>query len=188
MLYRVFPHQTGAGPTDWGGPLYVARLRQGVGRHDNPMQYGALYASRSPESAIAESIQKFRGQTLTDADLELADGRRTTLATIDDSALDAAGLPLVDLDDPQALLDHELRPSRVATRHREVTQPAALAIFDEGAAGLGWWSTLEASWANVTLFAPRATGHLTLAAEPEPLSVSHPALRAVAAELGVGLR
>ena len=156
MLYRVFPQLPAAGPMEWGGALYVARVRQGVGRHDNPLQYGALYVSRSPESAVAESIQKFRGQTLTDADLELVDGRRYALAAIDDAALPAAGLQTVDLDEPRELVQRDLRPSRIATRLRERTQPVALAIFDEGAAGIGWWSTLEASWPNVTLFAPRS--------------------------------
>ncbi len=192
MLYRVFPQLPTAGLSEWGGPLYVARVRQGVGRHDNPLHYGALYLSRSPESAVAESIQKFRGQTLTDGDLELVDGRRYALASIDDASLgDAslgdAGPAVIDLDQPRELMRRDLRPSRVATRLRERTQPMALAIFDEGAAGIGWWSTLEASWPNVTLFAPRAVEHLSLAADPEPLSVSHPALITAANLLGLRL-
>ena len=187
MLYRVFPQLPAAAPSEWGGPLYVARVRQGVGRHDNPLHYGALYMSRSPESAVAESIQKFRGQTLTDGDLELVDGRRYALAAIDDGALANASLPVVDLDEPRELVQRDLRPSGVATRHRERTQPTALAIFDEGAAGIGWWSTLEASWPNVTLFAPRVLEHLSLAGPPEPLSVRHPALIAAADLLGLRL-
>jgi hypothetical protein len=56
-----------------------------------------------------------------------------------------------------------LRPSRVATRARDVTQPQALALHDRHveAAGLRWWSTFEAQWLNVTLF-DRAASALRL--------------------------
>jgi hypothetical protein len=41
----------------------------------------------------------------------------------------------------------------VATRRRDVTQPQALELFRSGKdAGLRWWSTYEALWANVTVF------------------------------------
>ena len=58
----------------------------------------------------------------------------------------------VDLDRPDVLAERGLRPSLVATRHREVTQPQALAIHETGADGVRWWSTFESLWANVTLF------------------------------------
>ena len=56
-----------------------------------------------------------------------------------------------------------LRPSRVATRERDVTQPQALALLERhpDAAGLRWWSTFESLWANVTLF-DRAASKLQL--------------------------
>src|SRR5690606_23050314 len=62
--------------------------------------------------------------------------------------------PLVDLDDPAVLRRERLRPSRVATRERDVTQPQALALYARHpeAAGLRWWSTYESLWANVTIF------------------------------------
>jgi hypothetical protein len=61
---------------------------------------------------------------------------------------------LVDLDDPVVLRRERLRPSRVATRDRHITQPQALALHDRHrkAMGLRWWSTYEALWINVTLF------------------------------------
>ena len=51
----------------------------------------------------------------------------------------------------------------MATRDRHVTQPWARAIFEAhaSAAGLRWWSTYEAQWANVTLF-DRAADRLRL--------------------------
>lgn len=63
-------------------------------------------------------------------------------------------LNLVDLDDPIVLDREQLRPSRVATRFREVTQTQARALYTSypRMMGLRWWSTFEASWINVTLF------------------------------------
>ncbi len=183
MIYRVFPLAPGAAPTEEGGPLFVPRALQGSSRHDNPEHYGALYASRVPESAVAERIQAFRGRQLTDVHFQRADGRRYALASIDESGL----ADVVDLDDPAQLLHRALRPSLVATRRRSDTQPIALGIFQEGASGLGWWSTLEASWANVTLFAERATPSLRQAGPPELLTVDHPVVRTAAELLGVSI-
>src|SRR6202011_5227589 len=66
-------------------------------------------------------------------------------------------------------------PSVVATGQRSVTQAYAVGQFERhtGAAGLRWWSTLEASWIQVTLF-DRALSGLsvrgarTLALDDEP--------------------
>ena len=177
-LYRVFPWA----PRRFVRPLDVPRERQGANRHDNPDRYTALYLSREAESAVAEAIQAFRGRTLTDRDLERADGRRLALAALDDAAVP----PLVDLDDPTVLLAWSWRPSQVATRDRATTQAIARALFDDGAAGCSWWSSLEASWTNVTLFGRRA-GPMGLAAPVEPLTVMHPSLIAAARRHGVTL-
>ncbi len=182
MLYRVFRATSGAGPIERGGPLYVPRDRQGAGRHDEPGRYGAWYAARTPEAAVAEVLQAFRGRDLVDADLALVGGAHQSLAVVEDAALGA----LVDLDDPGILTEHGWRPSRVASRDRSVTQPMAVRAFDAGALGLSWWSTLDAAWTNVTLFAERtiATGTLAVVAT-ERLSVRHPAVQAAAAHLGI---
>lgn len=182
MLYRVFPLLPGAPIRDPGGALYVPRERQGAGRHDHPDHYGALYVSRVPESAVAERIQAFRGQTLDDADLRL-EGVANALATFNDSAVD----DIVDLDEPGELTRRQLRPSVVATRDRRVTREIALRIFEEGVPGFAWWSTLESTWPNLTLFAERASARLTLAASPELLTVRHPVVRAAAGAIGVRL-
>lgn len=162
----------------------MPRARQGSGRHDNPDLYGALYAARSPESAIAERVQGFRGQRLTGADLRLADGRPWALGTIDDARLP----PLVDLDDPGQLARRRLRPSMVATRDRPGTRGIARGIFAEDVPGFSWWSTLESSWTNVTLFAEVALAHLEVIGDPEPLSIQLPALRSAAEVLGIPVR
>lgn len=180
MLHRVFRRIDGADPAARGGPLHVPRDRQGSGRHDSPARYGAFYAARTPEAAVAEVIQAFRGRDLEPDDLIAADGSSLALAVLDDSGLGG----LVDLDEPAVLVDNAWRPSEVASRTRSLTQPMAVRCFDAGAAGLSWWSTLDAAWTNVTLFAERAIepGVVTVAAV-EPLELTHPAVVAAADHL-----
>ena len=179
MLYRVFSQRPDAAPD----PFAVPRHFQGGGRHDNPDQYTALYLAREPISAVAERIQGFRGQRLTESMFTRPDGRLDALAEIDD-----AGWPeLVDLDDPLVLAAHELRPSRVATGDRPTTQRLALDLFMTGAAGLSWWSTLEASWTNLTIFEERLAAASRRIASIEPLSLVHPAVREAAEHLLIEL-
>ncbi len=73
----------------------------------------------------------------------------------------------------------------MATRDRAVTQPQALALYraHAGAAGLRWWSTWEAQWANVTLF-DRAAPRLRLV-EVAELTLDHAALIAAAEFFGL---
>lgn len=181
MLYRLFPWSPLAGEGEPGGPFFNPRRQQGSGRHDRPDLYGALYLSRSEVSCVAEWLAAFRGQTLVEEDLTRTDGRSWALVGFDDSRVDQ----LIDLDEPDELSRRSVRPSRVATQRRPVTQQLAAALFAEGAAGFCWWSTLEASWANATLFAERALPRLALAGGPRPLTVDDPAFRGAADALGV---
>jgi hypothetical protein len=180
MLYRCHPLDPRARPTDEGGSLHVPRPLQGGGRHDNPDRYGALYTSRSPASVIAEVLRYLRRHTVTEIDLS-SDGRPLVLAALDESRLD----DLVDLDDPRTLVVRDLRPSRVATGNRRPTRHMALALYDEGIVGFEWWSTIEASWINVTLFEDRAVERLSVVSDPEPLTLDHPAVREAAEAVGV---
>ena len=181
-LWRVVALGERASPREPGGALWFPRAFQGAGRHDNPDLYGCLYVSEDPTSAVAEALAPFRGSgSLRPAMLERA-GRRLALVAVDlpDDAV------LVDLDEPRVLRAERLRPSVVATRRRSITQDYAAAIFSRRAeaVGLRWWSTLEASWINVTLF-DRAARRLR-ARDPEPLAPDSAAV-AEAAEL-LGLR
>jgi hypothetical protein len=175
MLYRVFPWDPDSTPD----PLAVRRDLQGTGRHDNPEHYGAIYLAKEPISAVAERIQGFRGQILVASDLRRPKGRRLALATIDDSALPE----LTDLDDPRVLVRLRRRPSRIATGDRRETQSLALDRFAAGDVGLAWWSTLEASWINVTLFDVRVT--IDTVAEVTLLTLSHDSVRAAKDRLGI---
>jgi hypothetical protein len=179
MLYRVFPWVRGARASEPGGPLFVPRFDQGSGRHDNDA-YGVLYLSRSKVSPIAEQLKDYVGRPWRETRL-LREGSPLSLASIDEGALDG----LLDLDDPRNLVTRRLRPSGVATRRRKVTQGMALRIYQEGVSGFEWWSTIEASWINVTLFEDRVVDRLSLASEPEPLTLDHPAVREAAEAVGV---
>lgn len=181
MLHRLFPWTPGAPPSEPGGALFNPRRQQGSGRHDQPQAYGALYFSRSELSPLAEWLAAFRGQGLEATDLQRTDGRRWALASFDDSALGA----LPDLDEPAQLLQRDLRPSQVATHRRPVTQHLAASLFAEGLPGFCWWSTLESSWSNVTLFAERALPSLRLAGQPREVSIGDPLLIAAATAVGV---
>jgi hypothetical protein len=178
-LWRVLPWDDGVRPREPGGALWFPRPFQGSGRHDNPDRYGCLYVAEEPASAVAEALASFRGAgDLRDAMLERS-GRRLALVAIDlpDDT------PLVDLDEPRVLRAERLRPSVVATRRRTLTQEYAGRIHERhpDVAGLRWWSTLESSWLNVTLF-DRAASRLR-ARPPQFLAVEDDPAVATAAEL-----
>jgi hypothetical protein len=180
-LWRVLPWDGRARPREAGGALWFPRPFQGSGRHDNPGRYGCLYVTEEPVSAVAEALAPFRGAGNLDPSMLDRAGRTLALVAVDlpDDA------PLLDLDEPRVLRSERLRPSTVATRVRPTTQEyaARLHAVHEDAAGLRWWSTLESSWINVTLF-DRAARRLRARA-PEPLTVAHPAVGAAAELLGL---
>lgn len=179
-LWRVFPYNPGAEPGAPGHPLFVPRLLQGAGRHDNPDLYGALYLSESPLAAIAEHIAHLRGQTLDDADLARGGLR---LSTVQFELPTNARIH--DLDDPTVLARLRLKPSEVATRNRATTQRWAARVYRSrpAAGGLRWWSTLAASWLHVTLFAERYP--MRVMSAPQPLHLGHPEVMRAAEQLGI---
>lgn len=181
ILYRCFAWARRAGETGEDGPLWFPRRFQGDGRHDNPDLYGCLYLADRPVSCLVEQLARFRGQRLSPSFLQRR-GLPLALARLDLS--DDA--PLVDLDDPAVLGLEGLRPSRVATRTRDVTQPQARTLYRRhvAAAGLRWWSTYEALWANVTVFERAATFLRT--DELRPLSLTDPSVIEAADFLGLG--
>ena len=149
ILYRCFAWDERARANQQDGPLWFPRSFQGEGRHDNPDIYGCLYLADSALSCIVEQLARFRSQRLTPSLLRRR-GLPLGLAELELSA----NAELANLDDPTVLSSEGLRPSVVATRQRNVTQPQARKLYEQNAeiAGLSWWSTYEALWINVTLF------------------------------------
>ena len=182
ILWRVLPWDPSARPRNPGGALWFPRTFQGTARHDNPGRYGCLYVAESAVGAVAETLAPFRGTGDLDPDMLTRMGRALGLAELelDDRAA------LLDLDDPSVLVREALRPSAVATGARRATQAAAARLFDAhpDAAGLRWWSTLEASWANVTVF-DRAADRLRVR-RVRPLAPGDDDVRAAARFLGLG--
>jgi len=182
ILHRCLAWNERAAPDAPDGALWFPRPYQGEGRHDNPVVYGCLYLSEQPLSCVVEQLARFRGQRLTPA-LLLRRGLPLALAELelpDDTQL-------VDLDEPTVLRRERLRPSRIATRDRAVTQPQALALHEKHAeaAGLRWWSTFESQWLNVTLF-DRAASALRLGSV-RTLEVADDQIAAAADVLGLRL-
>jgi hypothetical protein len=181
LLYRVFAWERRAGERVAGGPLFNPRAHQGAGRHDNPEFYGAIYCSGLEVSAIAEWLAPFRGRSVSDVDFRRTDAREIAVVALDDTELDG----VLDLDDPSVLASRSLRPSVVATHDRPITQEIARRLYNEGVPGIGWWSTLESRWPNVTLFAERALSSLSVAEGPRVLTTGDPAVLAAARAIGV---
>jgi hypothetical protein len=149
ILYRCFAWNEHASPREADGPLWCPRIFQGEGRHDNPDLFGCLYVSDRPLASIVEQLARFRGQRLLPSLLK----RRGLPLALAELELDDPA-DLIDLDDPAVLRRERLRPSLVATRQRETTQPQARMIYERhpSSAGLRWWSTYESLWVHVTLF------------------------------------
>jgi hypothetical protein len=180
-LWRVLPWDPSARVGRPGHALWVPREYQGSGRHDAPDRYGCLYLAEVAVSAVAETLAPFRGTGDLHPELLVRSGRQLALAELE-LAGDAT---LIDLDDPAVLVTESLRPSIVATGQRSVTQAYAVGQFDRHseAAGLRWWSILEASWIQLTLF-DRALGRLSVR-DVRTLAIDDEAVIAAASYLGL---
>ncbi len=183
ILWRLLPRAPDVAPSTPGGALWFPRELQGTGRHDNPDLYGCLYASESPVSAVAEALAPFRGTGALSSAMLFRASLPLALARLELED----GSELVDLDDPRVLARTRLRPSRVATKARVTTQEYAARLFGEHrtAAGLRWWSTLEASFANVTLYDRAASGLRLI--DLEPLTLDRSSTREAADLLGLAI-
>lgn len=180
-LWRALPLDSGAKAREAGGPLWFPRLQQGGGRHDNPDLYGCLYVAEDPVSAVAELLAPFRGTGRLLPSMLIRYGKPLALAAIEIED----GATVIDLDDPATLLAIDLRPSQVATRRRTATQRQAAEFYESHprAVAIRWWSTLESSWINWTLF-DRAGGLLRVA-EIRDLTVGEPVVDEAAEFLGL---
>lgn len=180
-LWRVLPWDPSAADGSPGHPRWVPRALQGTARHDAPQRYGCLYLAQDAVSAVAETLAPFRGVGELDEGLLTRAGRPLALAALE---LSESG-SLLDLDDPAVLVDEAMRPSTVASGRRALTRAYAEALFDRHpqAAGLRWWSTLESTWINVTLF-DRAVDGLVVT-DVEPLTVDDDVVVAAAAHVGL---
>ncbi|MFY2862027.1 RES domain-containing protein [Mycobacterium sp. THU-M104] len=177
----MLPWDPSARPGEPGHAVWIPRQHQGRGRHDAPDRYGCLYLAEAPVSAVAEMLAPFRGTGDLHPDFLVRSGRQLALAELEL----AHNATLIDLDEPAVLVEESLRPSVVATNRRSVTQAYAIAQYERHptAAGLRWWSALEASWIQITLF-DRATADLGVDSV-RVLSVGDETVLAAATHLGL---
>lgn len=180
-IWRVFPWDPRARSGQSFSPSYLPTA-QGTGRFDLPGRAsGVLYTAETPEHAIGERIQFYRGQVLDTSDLIVA-GKALALAS--------AALPpeirgnVADLCDPRVLARLRTRPDEAAFRQRQTTQRIAETVFASGQSGLRWWSAFFGEWHSVVIFRERLTAPLTWSA-PEPLSIDDARVREAARLLGI---
>lgn len=156
-LWRVCPHAPAAAEGEPGHPLYLPKI-QGAGRIDNPDLYRVFYVGDSAAGAVAERFGNLG--VWTDAMFEsgsATSGRRLSL--IEYEAVQS--LAVLDLDEPSALLKRGLRPSKVVTPDRAITQRWARAIHAERVwDGIRWWSYWDPRWSSFGLW---TTSKLTVA-------------------------
>lgn len=187
-LWRVFPWDRDAAEGAPFSPSFVPEPT-GRGRFDLPPRLSpVLYLAESPEHAVAEFLHPWRGRSIDDRHLIRA-GRRLAAVEV---RWHASAADVVDLCDRAVLTRLAVPPDRIASRHRVVTQPIAQRVWEDGAAGLRWWSRFWGDWHTAVVFTGRASVAGSRAdvrfGGPEPLQLDSPAVVEAADLLGIGRR
>lgn len=179
--WRVFPWDSDAAVGEPFSPDSVPPS-QGQGRFDLPgTPAGVIYLAETPEHAVAEMIQHYRGHRLEEADLRAA---AHPLALVRVTLAVPVAERVVDLCDPEVLVRLGIRPDETASGNRRLTQRIAGGIHSAGYSGLRWWSALLGDWHTLVLFRDRL-GAAVEFATPEPLELSHVAVRDAMRALGM---
>ena len=183
-LWRSFPWDPEAAEDAPFSAAFVPS-NQGHSRFDLPGRpAGVVYLAETPDHAIGEWIARFRGQALTEADLE-RNGRARALVSVE--LRDASRGRIADLCDPAELTRYGLRADQLAVRDRAVTQGIAARLYDAGLTGLRWWSALFGDWHTVVLFRDRLPTDALAYGTPEVVDFSTHALARAADWLNVRL-
>jgi hypothetical protein len=171
-LYRVFPYDAAAPPSQPGGALYTPL--GAAGRISNPELYRELYLSSSASGALSEAFGRFDAWTQA---MFAQRGQPYALATYE--LPDQAAI--CDLDNAGRLLAYDVRPSDVVARERRLTQAWAARIHQSKKwIGIAWWSRYDSQWQSLGLWSRR---QLRVKRDPEALSLEHAAVQEAAALL-----
>ena len=182
-LWRVFPWDRRALVGAAHSPSFVPPTT-GRNRFDLPPDLSpVLYLAESPEHAIGEMLQTVQNQRVSSDVLRRA-GLPLSLVSV--SLPDGTRAELADLCDPETLAGENLRPDRLASRHRWVTQPLARNVWSRGFAGLRWWSSFWGDWHTVVLFVARVRGQMRFG-EPSVLTPDSPHVIDASNLLGIRL-
>jgi RES domain-containing protein len=174
MPWRVFPWDPAAKAGEPFSPSYV-HPDQGSGRFDVSGKL-VVYLAETAVHAVAEKLQRFRGQKIDRKDL-IESGHQLALV---ECRLEL--IKLADLCDPAVLVKHAIAPDVLASREITKTQAVAGALYTAGFAGLRWWSALSGDWHTIVVF----EGAVAYG-EPEPLTVRHAVVQEAATALGFRL-
>lgn len=174
MPWRVFPWDQTAKPGEPFSPSYI-HPNQGSGRFDLTGKL-VVYLAETAVHAVAEKLQRFRGQKIDRKDL-MESGHHLALVQCEVKTPNIA-----DLCDPAILLKYAITPDVLASREIAKTQSVAAALHDAGYAGLRWWSALSGDWHTIVVFA----GDIEYG-EPEQLTLSHTAVQDASLALGIRL-
>lgn len=181
LLWRVFPWNSTARAGDPFSQSYI-HPGQTSGRFDLHDRPPVRYLAESPEHALGELLQGFRGGVIGPAHLK-RHGHPLALAGVRLSPPLAARI--ADNNDPATLLRLNLRPDELAHHDRRVSQAVARRLHDGGETGFRWWSALTGAWHGVILFTDRVAREEIGFERPVILSLDHPALERAAAVLGL---
>jgi hypothetical protein len=182
VLWRAFPWDAAAAAGAPFSPSYLPE-RQETGRFDLAQSL-VLYLAESPEHALAETIQSYRGLQLRGHHLRRS-GRALALAPV--RVADSVWSAVVDLCDPDELARRRIGPDTLASRDFTRTRAVAEALYQDGRTGLRWWSAFSGDWHTLVVFCGRLSGADLEFGQPERVGLVHPAVRGAAAELGIRL-
>ena len=143
-----------------------------------------LYVAETPDHAVGELLQPWRGRRLEPSHLTRAG---LPLAIVELNVPSGSARKLADLCDASRLAATVTRPDATASRARGITQPIARAAWEAGHHGLRWWSSFWGDWHTTVLFTARIAGDLRFG-DPEVLTADHPAVAEAASLLGMPTR
>ena len=172
MPWRVFPWDPAARANEPFSPNYIYP-NQGSGRFDVSGKL-VVYFAETAVHAVAEKLQRFRGQKIDRKDL-IESGQPLALVECH-----LGKMKLADLCDPAVLVKHDIKPDVLASRDFAKTQRVAAALYKEGFSGLRWWSALSGDWHTIVVF----QGEIEYG-KPEPLTIGHTIVQEASVALGI---
>ena len=176
-LFRVIPYIGNAKRNDAGNPTYFPE-NLGVHRVDNLDHYKVAYLANSSECALAEKfgyLSEWRS-TLLRPEVSLP---RSKWALIN-YKLDESS-KIFEMDDPQNLVKLKVRPSKVVTRDRTITQNWALKVFKtQKNSGVSWWSYYNPDWDCAGIWDIKQLSVYSV----EILTLEHPAFKQASIAIG----
>ncbi|WP_072806817.1 RES domain-containing protein [Rhodococcoides yunnanense] len=179
LVRRIFPYLASAKAGQPGHPEYEHHPQRG-GRVDHP-DYYTWYVARQPEAACGESFGNLARWVDSMFDFPMIPGARRVLGTYELPN----DLRICDLDDPQRLIEQNLRPTQVVARNLSVTSTWGHQIWSQTTPAIAgrqwqavqWYSFHRPAWTVI------ASWHRPRFVRQEVLALDHPAIMEAASAL-----